>query len=151
MQIWIKVARYLEVPNWFATLDKLYLMSIQDFGPRQLWKRWLRLFYILNKQYNLKTPCASWRTQHYLHTKMYIKLALMGFIYYNNKLINTHFLDINNKLYKYKYNMKSSTHKMKKKNEISRLIYNLSSNQAKWKPLWSDLTYFLKLNKLIYI
>lgn len=39
----------------------------------------------------------------------------MGFIYYNNKLINTHFLDINNKLYKYKYNMKSSAHKMKKK------------------------------------
>lgn len=33
----------------------------------------------------------SLRTQHYLHTKMYIKLDLMGFIYYYNKLINTHF------------------------------------------------------------
>lgn len=42
----------------------------------------------------------------------------MGFIYYNNKLINTHFLDINNKLYKYKYNMKSRAHKMKKMKSV---------------------------------
>lgn len=53
----------------------------------------------------------------------------MDFIYYYNKLINTHFLDINNKLYKYKYNMKSSTHKMKENDSVN--YYGLSSNQAK--------------------
>jgi len=42
-------------------------------------KKMVTFVFILNKQYNLKTVCASVRMQHYLHTKMYIKLDLRCF------------------------------------------------------------------------